>query len=186
VDFSGIGSDVIKDIHVYDNYLLTCSERSNAGQVIVGAITFDGVLASYYIIPKPFPTAVAINTWGNYMFITGRQSNGINGKDVFFMKFNLDSLFIITGHKDYAVAPPVKIYPNPADDRIYIGSNGPAPEEITGIRMFSISGCLEQETRVSGRAEQSLRVTDLPRGLYLMVIDFKNRPPHTEKVLVVH
>ena len=66
---------------------------------------------------------MAISAFENYMFLTGRQSNGENGKDVFFMKFNLDSLFVISGQPEYIVDNDVLVYPNPASNRLYIDIN---------------------------------------------------------------
>lgn len=187
VDFTGIGSEVLRDIHIYDNYLLTCSEQVSVyfSSVIVGAITFDGVLASTFIIPKNNPQAVAISTFGNNMMITGRQSNGANGKDVFFMKFNLDSLFVISDIPEYAAEGWVNVYPNPVNDRLYIGTV-PGRGEATKASVYSLMGRLEKSVPLHAGTENWISTAGLPEGLYLVMVQFRDAAPVTRKILVVH
>ncbi len=188
VDFTGIGSKVVRDIHVYDNYLLTISERvlPNQGWIIIGAITFDGVLADAYGIGKPVPEAVAIDTYENYMYITGRQFNSGNGKDVFFMKFNLDSLFVISGAPERSVAASVQLYPNPASHELCIDLQGSPESRLASVRIYSMQGRIVGEMRMPEGPVVRLPVSGLPEGLYVVALHFDDGPPVTRKILVAH
>lgn len=189
-DFTGIGSEVIRDIELYDEYLLTLSEKVTPylSYVIIGAITYNGVLFSQKMIAKQIPTAIAIETYGNNLYVTGRQSNGANGKDVFFMRYNLDSLFFyISSQQDYAMPDPVRVYPNPSSGMIQVELDDPSGDAISSIRVYNTVGRLEYELN-TGNTDPKFQVDlkDLPQGLYLVVIGFENREAITRKVMIVH
>ena len=188
VDFTGIGSEMVKDIFLYDDYILTASDRAAAGKVIIGAIAYDGVPVGAYTIQKPIPYITAVDAWQNYVFITGRQFNGPNGRDIFFMKLNLDSMFVIigTGQREYALDNPVRLYPNPVSDQLQVEMDKAAGQGAQYIRVFSMTGRLEYEASLNGALEHKVDVRGLEHGLYLVSLYFKDQPPVTRKVLVIH
>ena len=120
------------------------------------------------------------------MYITGRQYNGANGKDVFFMKFNLDSLFVISGVPDQGMASSVQLYPNPVDQQLTIDLQGIPPSGVAAVQVFAIHGRMVRELRKPEGPLVHLSVHDLPQGIYIVVVHFEDAPPVTRKVLVVH
>jgi hypothetical protein len=120
------------------------------------------------------------------MYITGRQFNGPNGKDVFFMKFNLDSLFVISGTQEHAIASSVSLYPNPVSQELSIDLQRSPDARVAAVQVFSIHGRMVRELRAPEGLMVRLPMQDLPEGLYIVAIHFEQGPPVTRKVLVVH
>lgn len=188
VDFSGIGSEVVKDMHLYDNYLITVSEELGFyfSALIIGAITFDGVLASSYAIPMVSPEAIAVDAHENVMYVTGKLVNGLNGRDVFLLTLNLDSLFVISNTQEYTLESDILVYPNPVDDRLYIKNNDVQQAAITSVSVYNLMGRLEKEMKMNTYSESWISLRDVPDGLYMVVIQLDDARPVTRKVLVVH
>lgn len=186
VDFTGVGSETVRDIATYDNYMVTCSETD--GSVIIGAITYHGVLFSALDISLPLPQSVDVEIYEDFLYFTGRLTNGINGKDVFFLKFQLDSLFTyISGVPELATEDNVLVYPNPVNDKLYVKSLNPYNSQgIVNVSIYNMMGRLESVQKMNGFTEEFVSMKDLPQGLYLVVVEFENKPPVTKKVLVVH
>lgn len=185
VDFSGIGSEMIDDIDLYDNYLLTFSRTPSS--LIIGGITYDGVLAATYTVPKSAATSVDIESYDTTVLITGRFSNGLNGKDVYLMKFILDSLFIISDVPELVSDIPVTaVYPNPADDRIYIQVSNADAARLSSITLFDLMGREVLSIGDNLRGLSGIRVGHLENGMYVLLLSFENAAPVTQKILITH
>ena len=184
--FQQYGSEELKDIDLHENYIVTCSDRPAAGRVLVGAISYDGSVLPPFQIQKPSPYVTGVETWQNFVFVTGRQFNGANGRDIFFMKMNLDSMFfLVSGQKAILVEQTVKVYPNPAGERLYVEAAGAAGESGR-LMLYNMTGRLEKDRILEPGSTHQLAVGDLPSGLYVLVIQYPNQDAVTRKVLVVH
>jgi hypothetical protein len=155
--------------------------------LIIGGITYDGILAATYTIPISSATSVDIESYDTTVSITGRFTNGLNGKDVYLMKFILDSLFIISDVPERAFSVPVTtVFPNPADDRIYIKVNEPDGARLSGITLFDLMGREVLSSRDKTIGSSGIRVGHLENGMYLLLLSFENEAPVTQKILITH
>lgn len=189
LDYSDIGSEVINDIHIYDNYLLTLSEEVtfNYSLLIMAAVTPDGAPAPAYYIPMDNPTGIAIDTYDKRVYITGRIDNGLNGKDIFFVAYYLDSLWIINAQEEHLTEKAkVLVYPNPVNSLLNIQTVDMPTGSITKVGIYNLMGKLEKEIEVDPYSNPTVSVADLPEGMYLVLVHLKDGTTATNKVLVDH
>ncbi|MFM2000009.1 MAG: hypothetical protein RL204_1956 [Bacteroidota bacterium] len=130
-------------------------------------LTSDGcyVAAGYALGPLPdfsdtfqFPWVLKIDACGNQI-VTDCDENG-----VFETNWSAST----------------QIYPNPAQDRIFIRSK----EFIKRAELFDLQGRKVFEENFSGGQEQTLFIDHLPAGLYLTVITTQNGNTCSERIVV--
>lgn len=130
-------------------------------------VTSDGgyIAAGYSFGPLPdysdtfqFPWVLKIDACGNQI-VTDCDENGI-----FETNWNAST----------------QIYPNPAQDRIFIRSK----EFIKRAELFDLQGRKVFEENFSGGQEQTLFIDHLPAGLYLSVITTQNGNTRSERIVV--
>lgn len=123
----------------------------------LGSIRFRNMAGTYFqSFNANFGTEV------RYQFIIDPTQVGINTEDA-------------TEH--------LKLYPNPANSKIYIEMNG--QEELKEIRIFSLTGqLLQRYEKLTEVLENGLNLPSLSEGLYIFEIESNNKV-YREKVKIL-
>lgn len=185
LDYTGIGSELIKDLHVYDNYLIAGSDVKNmeAEGIVIAGITFDGILASSFIHPKANPGLASIGVFNQFLYVFGMETGDTTGRDVFLMVFDLDSTFIISEVQELAIESNVRIYPNPVNDFVTVDFGHDNPSEKVVFTIYNSLGRIEKQFTSKGTNSEKLNLGDLETGLYFLTIYVSGKSPVSRKII---
>ncbi|MGN1265423.1 MAG: T9SS type A sorting domain-containing protein, partial [Muribaculaceae bacterium] len=164
---------------IADNFRVTCNVKNTGGLyggtftalVTCGGTSVAQFNSGYYLIDKdvtmPVEFATSIDgslgeTYKIYLFIKENGSWVQIGSGTQF-RFT-----ILTGIEDVKAdaAAEVVVYPNPADDVVYVQS----PSAMGSINVFSLSGKQVIVANAEGAQSTSLQVDNLPSGVYVIKI----------------
>ncbi|MBO6183651.1 MAG: T9SS type A sorting domain-containing protein [Chryseobacterium sp.] len=70
------------------------------------------------------------------------------------------------GVNDFSTKTKLSIYPNPASEKVFIKG-----EKVTAVEMYSMDG---KKLNVQLNSDQSVTVSDLPKGMYILKIKINN------------
>lgn len=70
------------------------------------------------------------------------------------------------GVNDFSAKTKLSIYPNPASEKVFIKG-----EKATTVEMYSMDG---KKLNVQLNSDQSVTVSDLPKGMYILKIKINN------------
>jgi len=189
IDYTDVGTSEIKDIIIKNSYLLTVSSYNGFldNYYLVGAVTFDGVMESYFTSPIESPIVSGVRSFNQWLYVAGSYytEDDSLGRDVFLDVYNIDSLWVISGQKEISVANNIKVYPNPVKDNLYINLGPEFSNEIVKIDILNSVGKIEKHFTSRGVQHTDLYVGDLPAGLYFVRINIQNKAIITKKVIVV-
>ncbi len=75
----------------------------------------------------------------------------------------------------------MRIYPNPASDRVIVKPGGGIQDQRLGMKIYNISGMLLMEQTIAGRGETVVDLADLAAGVYIVSIEGRER--HTIRLI---
>jgi hypothetical protein len=186
------GSAHIRDLLVYDSYVIAGSEHNSVTMysVVVSVITSDGSLINGYVIQKPGPIKPILTSMvnrQNMLFITGIQTADTNGnKGVFLTKIDLDSLLVTTvGQPEIVTVNGISVYPNPVTDELHITLNDPVMQDKIEVLIFNSNGMLVKNDTFKGAAYKTT-VKAYPDGMYFIKLIRPDGVVTTRKIIIMH
>ncbi|MCB2218845.1 MAG: T9SS type A sorting domain-containing protein [Bacteroidetes bacterium] len=186
------GSAHIRDILVYDDYVIAGSEHNSTSvlSVIISVITSDGSLINGYMIQKPGPVKpilTAMVNQQNMLFITGIQTADTNGnKGVFLTKIDLDSLLVTTVNRPEIVAADgFSVFPNPAGEELHIRLDEAPDQNEIEILIFNSNGILVKNDTFKGPVYKTT-VEAYSEGLYFIKLIRPDGVMTTRKIVIMH
>ena len=78
----------------------------------------------------------------------------------------------------------VKIYPNPAKTNIYLDFSGQSSANSTEISIFDIQGKIVKTFTRTNETVQSLSISELKSGFYVLKISSENGAQRTDKFVI--
>ena len=153
-----------------NNIISYSTDGTNFIQTGLAQTSFS-ISEEYELVYVDFTNIAAANNNPNFkvrISFSGNTttSNGNNRFDNFSLKGQPFVPLSVGGvQKD----SPVKIYPNPASDFLFID----APDGFTGYKLFDPMGRLIHQQSMSERTHESIPLSGLPNGMYVIQIEHK-------------
>jgi len=89
-----------------------------------------------------------------------------------------------TGISETSLSNNILIYPNPADNQVYIDLGSNTPGNVTAM-LFNAQGQLIKETLPGSTSVTTLNVQDLANGIYLLQAAIDNSI-YQQKIIINH
>ena len=171
----------------HDNFTVTGSDKYENGKFVITG-TIDSELALWFIdhdltemedktIPtqKPRTGIDVVALPSSDMIVMGTEEED-NGTDVFLMKLDQNGL-VSTGENKLEKS--FSIYPNPASDKIFI-KNGNHSLQVANAQILNSVG---RTVKTITNLNRPVSVSDLPSGLYVVVVYGNNELMYREKFI---
>ncbi|MCD4683179.1 MAG: T9SS type A sorting domain-containing protein [Bacteroidales bacterium] len=187
-DLTNIPTWMVEALVIDDNdHIITCSPSFVWEKYYVNGLNQTGnIIGSIELEITPAWGDIGIIDINEFLYVTGNAYNNTNGKDIFLVKINLDSL-VSTNTEEYIIAAKsINIYPNPANDIIYIDLQYDMVDENTAVIIRNITGSKVERTINQRSSIIKIPVNDLNNGVYFLSISMSDQPVITEKIIIVH
>jgi hypothetical protein len=162
----------------YDSYIqLKYKASDNTNQLEFYDLVFPGYGNTWYSIG--YEIALESNNFLHY------TNNTYPPKNIYFLQYliliayntfgvvNSDTIYthdLITSIKDFPARTKLLVYPNPASDYIYL--QGENIQSIKKLTIRDTTGKIRKEVNVF--ATGKVDISELPQGIYILNIKYKN------------
>ena len=176
--------------HTQDNFTVTGSDKYENGKFVITG-TIENELSLWFIdhdltymkektIATTYPRAgvdvVCLPSLDMILMGTEQPDSTNNSTDVFLMK--LDSTGVVST-PEHKLVEKFTVYPNPVTNQLYIKSNG----YNLNYAMAYVVNSTGQTVKTVSNLNRPVSVSDLPTGLYLVVVYGNGKLLYQEKFI---
>ncbi len=132
------------------------------------------------------PLMAHLGSTVSFDFITSDCDDGYH-RGYAYLDFNMNSCFTTNIHSSNSLENSLKLFPNPASDKLNLTLNNLENDEIK-ITLHDIQGNLfinENIAAAPGQASRTYDIKDLSRGIYFVSLRSKSRG-NTQKKLIIN